>query len=123
MTSSEAAEAHERGATLSAHVGLAGLAVVATTADAATTWLAMQLAAVRDTLAFVELNPAMRHLITSVGPLAALVVRVVAGVALVAFLTWAARRSSWGWRPLAVATILLYLVVAWNLTALALILP
>ena len=86
--------------------------------DAALTWFAIQVSHTDGALTFVELNPAMRGLIAEVGPAPAMGLRVLAGVVLLGFLAWAARRSRWTWRPLAIATVLTWLVVTWNVTGL-----
>ena len=93
---------------------LLAIGVVATTSDAATTWLAVRLAAVRPELTFVELNPVIASLLGSTGAVTALVLRAVVGVTLFGFLAWAARRSRFGLWPLGLAAALTCLVVAWN---------
>ena len=93
---------------------LLAIGVVATTSDAATTWLAVQLAAVRPEITFMELNPVIASLLDSTGVVTALVLRAVVGVTLFAFLAWAGRRSRFGLWPLGLAASLTCLVVAWN---------
>lgn len=102
---------------------LVGVGVLASVADAATTWLAIQLALATDGVEFVEVNPAMDALIAGTGEVPAMALRVLIGVALFAFLAWASRRSRWGTRPLAVAAVLTCGVVAWNVGMLAAAVP
>lgn len=97
---------------------LVGVGVIASVADAATTWLAMQIALTDGALAFVELNPAMATMIATAGHVPAMTLRVLVGVALFAFLAWAATRSRWGVWPLAIAAVLTSTVVVWNVTIL-----
>ena len=93
---------------------LLAVGVVATTTDAATTWLAVQLAAVRPDITFIELNPLIASLLGSVGVTTALAVRALVGVLLFGFLAWATQRSRFGLWPLGLAASLTCLVVAWN---------
>lgn len=98
---------------------LVGAGVLATTADAATTWLAMEVAAANASVRFVELNPAVAALITAHGAVVALSIKGLLGLGMFAFLGWAAGRSRWGVRPLMVATTLTCVTVAWNVRMLA----
>lgn len=98
---------------------LIGAGVVATTADAATTWLAIQVAASQAGVQFVELNPAVAALIMAHGPVVAMAMRLLVGLGLFGFLGWAARRSRWGLRPLMAATTLTCMIVVWNVSMLA----
>lgn len=102
---------------------LVGVGVLASVADAATTWLAIQLALATERLEFVEVNPAMDALIEGTGEVPAMALRVLLGIALFAFLAWASRHSRWGTRPLAVAAILTCGVVVWNVGMLATAVP
>lgn len=102
---------------------LVGVGVLASVADAATTWLAIQLALATDGLTFVEVNPAMDALITGAGEVPAMVLRVLFGLALFAFLAWASRRSRFGVWPLAIAAVLTCGVVVWNVGMLATVTP
>lgn len=102
-------------AQLAPATGILGLGVLAAVADAALTWFAMQAAATRGHLAFTELNPAMRGLIHEIGGVGAMGIRVGVGVAVLGFLAWASQRSRWRWWPLAIATGLTWLAVAWNM--------
>lgn len=93
---------------------LLAIGVLATTSDAATTWLAVQLAAVRSDVTFMELNPVIASLLGSTGVATALVIRGLVGVVLFGFLAWATRRSRFGLWPLGLAASLTCLVVVWN---------
>ena len=92
---------------------LVALGVVGTAADALTTWVALQVALAHG-FVFTELNPAIATAMTVLGPSVALAVRTLLGVVLFAFLGWGSRRSRYGTRPLAVAAVFTWAVVAWN---------
>lgn len=102
---------------------LVGVGVLASVADAATTWLAIRLAMAADGLEFVEVNPAMDALIAGAGEVPAMALRVLLGVVLFAFLAWASRHSRWGTWPLATAAALTCGVVVWNVGMLAAVTP
>lgn len=102
---------------------LVGAGVLASVADAATTWLATQVALAHAGLAFVEVNPAMEAVIALTGHEVAMLLRIVVGVAAFGFLAWASGRSRWGVWPLATAVLMTCGVVAWNVTMLATVVP
>lgn len=93
---------------------LLGIGVLATIADAATTWLAVQLAAVNASIRFMEVNPLVDSVLDAAGPAWAMALRAAVGVGLFGFLGWATRRSRFGLWPLGLATSLTCLVVTWN---------